>query len=74
MFGNIEITKNKFYCNKTSIFKKDVDIEEVLLFSNISYGKKNYKYFIVYFYNDNKVKGTLIQIWKSPNVFIFMWK
>ena len=74
MFGNIEITKNKFYCNKTSIFKKDVDIEEVLLSSNISYGKKNYKYFIVYFYNDNKVKGTLIQIWKSPNVFIFMWK
>ena len=62
MFGNIEITKNKFYCNKTSIFKKDVDIEEALLSSNISYGKKNYKCFIVYFYNDNKVKGTLIQI------------
>ena len=40
MFGNIEITKNKSYCNKTSIFKKDVDIEEVLLSSNISYDKK----------------------------------
>ena len=30
-FGDIEIEKNKFYCHKTPIFLKDVDIENVLV-------------------------------------------
>ena len=30
-FGNIEIEENKFYCHKTPIFLKDVDIEKVLV-------------------------------------------
>ena len=27
-FGNIEIKKNKFYCNNTAIFLSDIDIEK----------------------------------------------
>ena len=55
-FRNIEIEKNKFYCNKIPSFLKDVDIEKVLVSNKISFGEKNYKYFIGYLYNDNKVK------------------
>ena len=49
---NIEIVKNKFYCKKPSIFLKDVDIEKLSVSNKISFGGKNYKYFIGYFYND----------------------
>ena len=55
-FGDIEIEKNKFYHNKTPIFLKYVDIEKLLVFKKISFGEKNYKCFIGYLYNDNKVK------------------
>ena len=33
MFGDIEIEKNKFYCHKTPILSRDVDIEKVLVSS-----------------------------------------
>ena len=36
--GDIEITKNKFYRNKTPIFLKDADIEEVLVSNKFSFG------------------------------------
>ena len=39
-FGNIEIEKNKFYCHKSSIFLKDVDIEKVLVCSKIYFREK----------------------------------
>ena len=39
-FGNIEIEKNKFYRHKTPISLGDVDIEKVLVSSNISFGEK----------------------------------
>ena len=55
-FGDIEIEKNKFGRHKTLIFSKDVDIEKVLVSNKISFGGKNYKYYISYLYNDNKVK------------------
>ena len=41
MFGDIEIEKNKFYCNKIPILLKDVDIEKVLVSNKISFGEKN---------------------------------
>ena len=50
-FGDIEVEKNKFYHNKTSIFLKDVDIEKVLVSRQISFGEKNYNFFIGYLYN-----------------------
>ena len=53
-FGDIEIEKNEFYGNKTPIFLKDVDIGKVLVSNKISFGEKNYKYFIGYLYNDHK--------------------
>ena len=56
MFGDIEIEKKIFYYTKIPIFLKDVDTEKVLVSSKISFDEKNYKYFIGYLYNDNKVK------------------
>ena len=31
MFGDSEMKKNKFYCRKTPILSRDVDIEKVLV-------------------------------------------
>ena len=62
-FGNIEIEKNKFYHHKT-IFLGDVNIE-VLVSEKISFGEKNYKYFIGYLYNGNKVKPLNIMLPKT---------
>ena len=68
-FGYIEIEKNKFYCNRTSIFLKDVDIDKVLVCNKISFDEKNHKYFIGYLYNDHKVKPLHIMLPKtSPYV------
>ena len=64
-FGDIEIEKNKFYRNKTSIFYKNVDIEKVLASNKISFVEKNYKYFIGYLYNDNRVKPLHIILPKT---------
>ena len=41
-------------------FLGDLDIEKVLLSNKISFGEKNYKYFISYFYNGNKVKPLYV--------------
>ena len=40
-FSDIEIEKNNFYLHKSPIFKKDVDIEKVLVSKKILFGKKN---------------------------------
>ena len=64
-FGDNEIEKNKFYRNKTAIFKKVVDIEKVLVSNKISFGKINYKYFIGYLYNNDKVKPLNIMLPKT---------
>ena len=40
MLGNIETEKNKFYCNKTPISLKDVNIEKVIVSNKISFGEK----------------------------------
>ena len=64
-FEDIETEENKFYNHKTPTFLGDVDIEKVLVSSKISFGGKNYKYFIGYFYNDNKVKPLNIMLPKT---------
>ena len=63
-FGNIEIKKNKFYHNK-SIFFKDEDIEKILVSNKISFGEKNYTYFIGYLCNDGEVKPLNIMLPKT---------
>ena len=68
-FGNIVIEKNKFYCHKTPIFLRDLDIEKVLVSNKIYFGEKNYKYFIGYLYNVNKVKPLNIMLSKT-NAYI----
>ena len=63
MLGGIEIEKSKFYHHKDPICLKDVDIERVS--NKISFGQKNYKYFIGYLYNDHKVKPFHIMLSKT---------
>ena len=44
---------------------RDVNIEKVLVSNKISFGEKNYKYFIGYLYNGNKVKPLNIMLPKT---------
>ena len=53
---------NKFYRHETPIFKKDVDIEKVLVYDKISFGEKIFKYFTGYFHNDNKFRPLHIML------------
>ena len=45
-FSDIEIEKINFTTIRLLFFKKDVDIEKVLVSNKISSGKNSYKYFI----------------------------
>ena len=68
-FRNVEIKKYKFYSHKTPIFLGDVDNKNLLVSNMISLGEKNYKYFIGYLHNDNKVSQLHIMLPKtSANV------
>ena len=64
-FGNIEIEKNKFFCDKIPVHLRDVDIEKVLVSNKIYSGKKKFKYFIGYLYKDNKVMPLHIMLSKK---------
>ena len=59
--------KKKFFFTVIRIlfFLGDLDIEKVLLSNKISFGEKNYKYFISYFYNSNKVKPLYVMLPKT---------
>ena len=65
MFDDNETEKNTFYRHKSPIFKKDVNIEKVLVSNKISFGEKSYKFFIDYLYNDHKVKPLHIILPKT---------
>ena len=43
----------------------DIDVEKVLVSNKISLSEKNYKYFIGYLYNGNKVKPLNIMLTKT---------
>ena len=47
------------------LFLKDVNIDKVLVCNKISFGEKNYKYFIDYLYNEHKVKALNIMLPKT---------
>ena len=55
-FGDIEIEKKIMYRPKIPILSKYVDIEKLLVSNKISFCEQNYKYFIGYLYNSDKVK------------------
>ena len=48
---------------------KDIDTEKLLVSNKISFGEKNYKYFIGYLYNDHKVKPLHIML---PNTSAYV--
>ena len=54
-FGDIEIEK-EIYRHKSHTFLKDIDIEKALVSNKISSGEQNFRYLIVYLYNDHKLK------------------
>ena len=64
-FWDIETEKNRFYRNKTPIFFKDVDIDIVLVSNKISFGEKNFKYFVGYLYDNHKVNALHIMLPKA---------
>ena len=64
-FGNIDIEKNEFYCNKTPVLSKYANIEKVLVPNKVFYGEKIYKYLISYLYDDHRVKLLYIMFPKT---------
>ena len=46
----------------TPIYLKNVDIKKVLVSNKISFGEKNYKYFIGQFYDNHKVTPSHIML------------
>ena len=67
-FGDIDIKKNIFYRHEIPILLKDGDIEKVLVSNKTSSAQKNFKYFIGYLYNDNKVKPLYMFLKTSAHV------
>ena len=62
----MKLKKNFFFTViRILFFLGDLDIEKVLLSNKISFGEKNYKYFISYFYNSNKVKPLYVMLPKT---------
>ena len=51
--------KKKNYWNKIPVSFTDVDIENMLVSNEVSFGKKNYKYFISYLLNNDKVRTII---------------
>ena len=64
-FGNIKIKKKKIYSIKISIFPKNVDVEKVLIYNNISFGEKNCKCFICCLYNGHTFTPLHIMLHKT---------
>ena len=61
----LNLKKISFTAIKVLFFKKDVDIEKVLVSSKTSSGERNYKYFVCYLCNDHKVKPLHIMLPKA---------
>ena len=47
-FDDIEIKKQKFHKHKEPISIKIIDINKIVVFNEVSFGKKRFKYFIGY--------------------------
>ena len=64
-FEDIEIEMNKFYRHKTPIFWEMQILRKYQYLTRFHLVKRNYKYFIGYFYNGNKVKPFNIVLSKT---------
>ena len=47
-FGNTEIEQHKFHQYQRPISMKNININEIIVSNKISFGKKDFKYFIGY--------------------------
>ena len=61
----LKLKKIHFIAIKVVFFKKDVNIEKVLVSNKISFGEKSYKFYIDYLYNDHRVKPLHIMFPKT---------
>ena len=64
----LKLKWNNFYCYKSPIFLKDVNIEKVLVSNKISCGEENYKYLFGYLHNDHKVKS--LHMFPKRNAYV----
>ena len=53
---------------KVLFFKKDVDIDNILVSKKNPFSEKNYEYFIGYFYDNYKFKILNIMVPKNEHV------
>ena len=67
-FPDTEIQKENYH-HKIHILSKDVHVGKLSVTNKISSGKKDYKYFIGYLYNDHKVKPLYIML---PNTSVYL--
>ena len=47
-FGDIEIKNQKFYQHKRPTSIKNIDINQIVVSNKVSFGKKDFKFFIDY--------------------------
>ena len=57
-FGDTKIKKQKFHQDKTPISIKNIDINKIVVSNKVSFGKKDFKYFIGY--KDAKIRPLCI--------------
>ena len=65
IFGDIEIEKDKFYGYKSPTFFYFflyIDVYNILISKKIYFGKKNFKYFVGFLYDDYKIKPLHIKL------------
>ena len=67
MFGNIEVKKYKFHQYKSLMWINNKDISKIVVPSRVSFGKKDFKYFIGY-KEDKKVRFLCITL---PKVSLY---
>ena len=58
----MKLKKINFTVTGLLFFFQDVDIEKVLVSKKISFGEKNYKYFIGYLYDNHKVQRLQLML------------
>ena len=61
----LKLNKINFTVIRLLFFLGDADIEKLLVSDKISFGEKNYKYFIGYLYDNHKVKPLHIMLPKT---------
>ena len=54
-FDDIEVEKRRFHYSKYPLDINDVDINKIMVFNKVSFGKKGFKYLIDYKDDDEKI-------------------